>query len=104
MAVKDSVFVSLSTFYTLDKETAGQTPLAQRLKLACGGGIGCGHDGGCGRGHGGGLGSAARVAVDSMEADAEAVSLGVAAVAAAAVAAAAAAGSARYGHLYLRLR
>jgi hypothetical protein len=62
-------------------------------------------------------GAAAMVAVDSMEADAEAVSLGVAAVAAAAVAAAAVAaaaatGSARYGHhlagvgasLHLRLR
>jgi hypothetical protein len=46
---------SLSTFYTFDKENAGQTSLAQQLKLARGGGCGCGHGGGCG-GHGGGCG------------------------------------------------
>jgi len=47
---------SLSTFYTFDKENAGQTPLAQHLKLAraCGG-CGCGgHGGGCGCGRCGG--------------------------------------------------
>ena len=34
---------SLSTFYTFDKENAGQTSLAQHLKLARGcGGCGCG--------------------------------------------------------------
>jgi hypothetical protein len=49
--------VSLSTFYTFDKENAGQTSLAQQLKLARGGGCGCGHGGGCGGcGHGGGCG------------------------------------------------
>jgi hypothetical protein len=48
--------VSLSTFYTFDKENAGQTSLAQQLKLARGGGCGCGHGGGCGCGHGGGCG------------------------------------------------
>src|ERR1700739_3295738 len=37
--------VSLSTFYTFDKENAGQTSLAQQLKLARGGGCGCGHGG-----------------------------------------------------------
>ena len=47
---------SLSTFYTFDKENAGQTSLAQHLKLARGGGCGCGHGGGCGCGHGGGCG------------------------------------------------
>src|SRR6516164_2599693 len=48
---------SLSTFYTFDKENAGQTSLGQHLKLArggCGGCGGCGHGGGCGCGHGGG--------------------------------------------------
>jgi len=45
---------SLSTFYTFDKENAGQTPLAQHLRLARGCGGGCGH--GCGCGHGGGCG------------------------------------------------
>ena len=39
---------SLSTFYTFDKENAGQTSLAQQVKLARGGGCG-----GCGCGHGG---------------------------------------------------
>src|SRR5262249_7319029 len=47
---------SLSTFYTFDKENGGQTSLAQHLKLARGGGCGCGHGGGCGCGHGGGCG------------------------------------------------
>jgi hypothetical protein len=47
---------SLSTFYTFDKENAGQTSLAQHLKLARGGCGGCGHGGGCGCGHGGGCG------------------------------------------------
>src|SRR5215831_6529878 len=47
---------SLSTFYTFDKENGGQTSLAQHLKLAHGGGCGCGHGGGCGCGHGGGCG------------------------------------------------
>ena len=64
---------SLSTFFTFDKENAGQASLAQQLKLArgggggggcgCGhgggggGGGGCGHGGGCGGcGHGGGCG------------------------------------------------
>jgi hypothetical protein len=49
--------VSLSTFYVFDKENGGATPLAQHLKLARGGGCGCGHGGGCGYGgcgfHGG---------------------------------------------------
>ena len=48
--------VSLSTFYTFDKENAGAPSLAQQLKLARGGGCGCGHGGGCGCGHGGGCG------------------------------------------------
>jgi hypothetical protein len=47
---------SLSTFYTFDKENGDQTSLAQQLKLARGGGCGCGHGGGCGCGHGGGCG------------------------------------------------
>src|SRR5215470_8334116 len=47
---------SLSPFYTFDRENGGQTSLAQRLKLARGGGCGCGHGGGCGCGHGGGCG------------------------------------------------
>src|ERR1700756_5369044 len=49
---------SLSTFFTFDKENAGQASLAQQLKLARGGGCGgCGHGGGCGGcGHGGGCG------------------------------------------------
>jgi len=50
---------SLSTFFTFDKENAGETSPAQMLKLAkggCGGGCGCGHGGGCGCGHGGGCG------------------------------------------------
>ena len=48
---------SLSTFYTFDKENGEQTSLAQGLKLARGGGCGCGgHGGGCG----GGVGCAAR--------------------------------------------
>jgi hypothetical protein len=48
---------SLSTFYTLDKENAAVLSLAQQLKLARGGGCGCGHGGGCGGcGHGGGCG------------------------------------------------
>ena len=47
---------SLSTFYTFDKENAGQTSLAQQVKLARGGGCGgcgCGHGGGGCGGHGG---------------------------------------------------
>jgi hypothetical protein len=51
--------VSLATFYVFDKENAGPPPLAQELKLAHGGGCGCGgcgHGGGCGCGHGGGCG------------------------------------------------
>jgi hypothetical protein len=48
---------SLSTFFTFDKENAGQASLAQQLKLARGGGgCGCGHGGGGGCGHGGGCG------------------------------------------------
>jgi hypothetical protein len=49
---------SLSTFFTFDKENAGQASLAQQLKLARGGGCGgCGHGGGCGGcGHASGLG------------------------------------------------
>jgi hypothetical protein len=48
---------SLSTFFTFDKENAGQASLAQQLKFARGcGGCGCGHGGGCGCGHGGGCG------------------------------------------------
>jgi len=47
---------SLSTFYTFDKENAGQTSLGQHLKFARGGCGGCGHGGGCGCGHGGGCG------------------------------------------------
>jgi len=59
---------SLSTFFTFDKENAGKASLAQQLKLARGGGGGCGcggggggggcsHGGGCGGcGHGGGCG------------------------------------------------
>jgi len=47
---------SLSTFYTFDKENGGAPSLAQHLKLARGGGCGCGHGGGCGCGHGGGCG------------------------------------------------
>src|SRR5215472_9366980 len=48
---------SLSTFFTFDKENGEQTSHAQDLKLAKGGGggCGCGHGGGgCGCGHGGG--------------------------------------------------
>src|SRR5215472_5727899 len=45
---------SLSTFFTFDRENAGQTSLAQQVKLARGGGCGCGHGGGCGgRAHAG---------------------------------------------------
>jgi hypothetical protein len=53
---------SLSTFYTFDKENAGANSLAQDLKLARGGGCGCGGHGGCGGcgGHGGCGGCAAR--------------------------------------------
>src|ERR1700720_4818519 len=50
---------SLSTFFTFDKENAGQTSLAQQLKLARGGCGGCGGGGpggGCGCGQGGGCG------------------------------------------------
>ena len=47
---------SLSTFYTFDRENAGQTSLGQHLKFARGGCGGCGHGGGCGCGHGGGCG------------------------------------------------
>ena len=49
---------SVSTFYTFDKENGGAPSLAQHLKLARGGGCGCGHGGGggCGCGHGGGCG------------------------------------------------
>ena len=44
---------SLSTFYTFDRENGEQTSLAQGLKLARGGGCGCGgHGGGCGGGGG----------------------------------------------------
>ena len=51
---EEEVFdTSLSTFYTFDKENGGQTSLAQHLKLARGGGCGCGDGGGCGCGHGG---------------------------------------------------
>ena len=47
--------VSLSEFYVFDKENAGAPSLAQKLKLARGGGCGCGGHGGCGGcgGHGG---------------------------------------------------
>jgi hypothetical protein len=45
---------SLSTFFTFDKENAGETSPAQMLKLAKGGGCGCGHGGGCGCHYGGG--------------------------------------------------
>jgi hypothetical protein len=47
--------VSLSEFYVFDKENAGAPSLAQGLKLARGGGCGCGGHGGCGGcgGHGG---------------------------------------------------
>src|SRR6516225_1669866 len=44
---------SLSTFFTFDKENAGETSPAQMLKLAkggCGGGCGCGGHGGGGCG------------------------------------------------------
>jgi hypothetical protein len=44
--------VSLATFYVFDKEN--ESELGQPLKLARGGGCGCGHGGGCGCGHGGG--------------------------------------------------
>jgi hypothetical protein len=40
--------ISLSTFYTFDKENAGAPSLAQHLRLARGGCGGCGHGGGCG--------------------------------------------------------
>jgi hypothetical protein len=49
--------VSLSAFYVFDKENGGAPPLAQHLKLARGGGCGCGRGGGCGCGRGGGCGS-----------------------------------------------
>jgi hypothetical protein len=43
--------VSLATFYVFDKENAGAPPPAQHLRLARGGGCGCGHGGGgCGCG------------------------------------------------------
>jgi hypothetical protein len=48
---------SLSTFFTFDKENAGETSPVQMLKLAkggCGGGGGCGCGGGKGCGGGGG--------------------------------------------------
>src|SRR6516165_1418937 len=51
---------SLSTFYTFDKENVGANSLAQGLKLARGGGCGCGGCGGHGGGCGGGGGCAAR--------------------------------------------
>ena len=51
---------SLSTFYTFDKENGEQTSLGQQLKLARGGGCGCGGCGGHGGGCGGGGGCAAR--------------------------------------------
>jgi hypothetical protein len=41
---------SLSTFFTFDKENAGETSPAQMLKLAKGGGCGCGGGKGCGGG------------------------------------------------------
>jgi len=43
--------VSLATYYVFDKEGAGLSPLAQKLRLArCGRGCGCGGCGGCGGG------------------------------------------------------
>jgi hypothetical protein len=53
--------VSLATFYVFDKESTGQPPPAQQLRLARCGGCGCGcHGGGggcgCGGWHGGGGG------------------------------------------------
>src|SRR5215469_5902682 len=65
---------SLSTFFTFDRENAGQTSLAQQVKLARGGGCGgcgCGHGGGCGGcahagigcAHAGGCGGCARAGI-----------------------------------------
>jgi hypothetical protein len=34
--------VSLATFYVFDKDNAGPPPLSQKLRLAAGGGAGCG--------------------------------------------------------------
>ena len=39
--------VSLATFYVFDKENAGPPPLLQKLRLAVGGGAGCGCSFGC---------------------------------------------------------
>ena len=39
--------VSLATFYLFDKENAGPPPLIQKLRLAAGGGAGCGCSFGC---------------------------------------------------------
>jgi hypothetical protein len=39
--------VSLATFYVFDKENAGPPPLFQKLRLAVGGGAGCGCSFGC---------------------------------------------------------
>jgi hypothetical protein len=39
--------VSLATFYVFDKENAGPPPLFQKLRLAAGGGAGCGCSFGC---------------------------------------------------------
>jgi hypothetical protein len=39
--------VSLATFYVFDKENAGPPPLFQKLRLAIGGGAGCGCSFGC---------------------------------------------------------
>src|SRR5262249_37878616 len=49
---------SLATFFTFDTGNSGQTPLAQQVKVARGGGCG-----GCGCGHGGGCGGCAHVGV-----------------------------------------
>ena len=50
--------VSLATFYVIDNENAGT--FRRRIKLAQGGGCGCGGCGGCGGGGGGGGGGCAR--------------------------------------------
>jgi hypothetical protein len=39
--------VSLTTFYVFDKENAGPPPFFQKLRLAVGGGAGCGCSFGC---------------------------------------------------------
>jgi hypothetical protein len=39
--------VSLATFYVFDKENAGPPPLFKKLRLAAGGGAGCGCSFGC---------------------------------------------------------